>query len=93
MYLDVVGSIDERVALVRIDAADGKEGVALGEQVLFVQVGAGELEGDRILVAGVLLAVDRHQAHVTLGMAEGQQAPFHTAFGRHHLGQIGRAHV
>ena len=43
---------------VGIEPADGEEGVALGEEVLLVQVGSGELEPDLVLETGLLLGVN-----------------------------------
>ena len=43
---------------VGIEPADGEERIALGEQILLIQVGSGELEPDLVLETGLLLGVD-----------------------------------
>ena len=43
---------------VGVEPADGDEGVALGEEVLLVQVGSGELESNLVLETGLLLGVN-----------------------------------
>jgi hypothetical protein len=46
------------VGPVRVQPADGEEGIALREQILLVQVRARELELDLVLETGLLLGVD-----------------------------------
>ena len=43
-HLDPLAPVDERVAPVRVDPGDGEVGVGLGEHVLLVKVGTGQLE-------------------------------------------------
>ena len=56
--LDVFTPVDDGVGPVRVEPADGEEGVALGEEVLLVQVGSGELESNLVLETGLLLGVN-----------------------------------
>lgn len=62
--LDPLAPVDERVTAVRVDPADGEEGIGLGEDVLLLQVGAGQLERDLVLQTRLLLHVDGDHAAV-----------------------------
>ena len=57
-HLDILAPVDDGVSPVRVEPADGEEGIALGEQILLVQVRTRELELDLVLETGLLLSVD-----------------------------------
>ena len=75
VVLDPLAAVDQGVAAVRVQPGDGEEGVALAEDVLLVQVGAGQLEADLVLQPGPLLRVDgQHPAVPGVAAVRGQTA-------------------
>ncbi len=74
-YLDPLAPVDDGVAPVGVHPADREVGVALREDVLLVQVGAGDLEADLVLEAGLLLKhAAEHAAVAGLALVRAQPA-------------------
>ncbi len=77
----------DSVGAVLVDPAQGEERVTLREQILLVQVGAGELERDRVLKPRLLLGVDDQDAGVAGLVAERAERSLEPVLGWDDLGK------